>query len=147
MFAKIDADNSGTITKDELQAFQRKNMGGNLDERFKQMDKNGNGVIDKDEFKGPAELFAKIDADNSGTITKQELQAFQRKNMAGNLDERFKQMDKNGNGVIDKDEFKGPPEMFDKIDTDHSGTITKAELQAFRAKHDAAPQGEAPKPQ
>ncbi len=62
-----------------------------------------------------------------------------------NQDERFKQMDKNGNGVIDKDEFKGPPEMFSKIDADNSGTITKEELQAAHEKRGLAPKVEAPK--
>ncbi len=109
------------------------------------MDKNGNGVIDKDEFKGPAEMFAKIDADNSGTITKEEFLTYLRKNAVGNMEERFKQMDKNGNGVIDKDEFKGPAEMFAKIDADNSGTITKEELQAARERRALAPKIEAPK--
>jgi Ca2+-binding EF-hand superfamily protein len=106
----------------------------NLQEHFKQLDKNGNGVIDKDEFKGPAEMFAKIDTDNSGTLTLDEMKAARPKRMEnrGNLEERFKQMDKNGNGVIDKDEFKGPPERFAKIDTDNSGTLSKEELKAAR---------------
>ena len=43
-------------------------------------------------------------------------------------------MDVNGNGVIDKDEFRGPPELFTKMDTDNSGTLTKEELNAAREK-------------
>ena len=52
----------------------------------------------------------------------------------GNVDEHFAQMDKNGNGVIDKDEFHGPTNVFARIDTDNSGTLSKDELKAFRAQ-------------
>jgi hypothetical protein len=54
-------------------------------------------------------------------------------------------MDANGNGVIDKDEFRGPPDMFGKMDADNSGTLTKEELDAAREKmmqHAAAMRGE-----
>jgi hypothetical protein len=124
---------------------------GNPEAHFKAMDKNDNGVIDKDEFPGPAEKFAKIDADNSGTLSKEEIKAHRgaRREGAGNPEERFKAMDKNGNGVIDKDEFRGPAERFGKIDADNSGTITKEEMKAahekMRAKRDAAPQDAKPK--
>lgn len=112
---------------------------GNFDEHFAKMDKNGNGVIDRDEFHGPTNLFDRIDTDHSGTLSKDELKTFhaQHRPGPGNLDEHFKEMDKNGNGVIDKDEFRGPPELFAKIDTDNSGTLSKEELKAFHAQRHA----------
>jgi Ca2+-binding EF-hand superfamily protein len=94
-------------------------------ERFKKMDANGNGVIDRDEFRGPTEVFDKIDADGSGTLTKEEMKAAHEKR----AQERFKKMDANGNGVIDRDEFRGPPEAFDKIDADKSGGLSPEELK------------------
>jgi len=36
--------------------------------------------------------------------------------------------DKNGDGMIEKSEFKGPPIAFDKIDADKNGFLTKHEL-------------------
>ena len=110
--------------------------GGPHGDRFAQMDTNGNGVIDRDEFRGPPEVFAKIDTDNSGTLTKEELKAHRdaHRGPEGTPEERFKKMDANGNGVIDRDEFRGPPEMFARIDTDNSGTLTKEELKAAHEK-------------
>ncbi|MGO3346154.1 MAG: hypothetical protein ACTIM4_12900 [Marinomonas sp.] len=43
---------------------------------FSQMDANGDGVLTKDEVKGPlADDFDRIDADGSGDITEDELPA------------------------------------------------------------------------
>jgi Ca2+-binding EF-hand superfamily protein len=152
MFEQIDADKSGTLTREELQTFRRKQVEnrGNPEEFFKRMDTNTNGVLDKTEFRGPPEMFDRIDADKSGTLTKEELQTFRRRQMenVGNPEERFKQLDTNTNGVIDKAEFRGPPEFFDRLDTDKSGTITKEELQAARTqrmeRREPGPQGGQP---
>ena len=52
-------------------------MGQELPERARAMDTNGNGVIDRDEARGPlASNFAVIDSDKSGGIDGTELAAF-----------------------------------------------------------------------
>ncbi|REG82385.1 EF-hand domain-containing protein [Marinomonas pollencensis] len=43
----------------------------------------------------------------------------------------FSQMDTNGDGVLTKDEVKGPlADDFDRFDADHSGSLTEEELPA-----------------
>jgi acetyl esterase/lipase len=39
--------------------------------------------------------------------------------------------DKNHDGKISREEFSGPPALFDRIDRDHDGFITKEEHEAF----------------
>ncbi|MEL0613929.1 EF-hand domain-containing protein [Marinomonas arenicola] len=43
----------------------------------------------------------------------------------------FAQLDTNGDGVLTKDELRGPlADDFDRFDTDNSGTLTEDELPA-----------------
>lgn len=43
----------------------------------------------------------------------------------------FSQLDENGDGVLSRDEVKGPlADDFDRLDVDHSGSLTKDELPA-----------------
>jgi acetyl esterase/lipase len=55
----------------------------------------------------------------------------------------FKQLDRNGDGKISRDEFPGPiGRLFDQVDANHDGTISPEEDAAFRRV--AAP-GDAPR--
>ncbi len=74
LFEQMDADKDGKISKAEFEAFRNG--------QFKAADKNGDGVIGKDEFAAHAEtlraeaidrLFARYDRNNDGKITADEL--------------------------------------------------------------------------
>jgi Ca2+-binding EF-hand superfamily protein len=44
--------------------------------------------------------------------------------------DRFKQLDRNGDGKLQKDELPGPMQaMFEKADTNSDGAVTRAELK------------------
>jgi hypothetical protein len=43
-------------------------------------------------------------------------------------------MDKNLDGSITRDEFRGPKSLFGKIDTDNDGKITEKEVSAYKSK-------------
>ena len=123
-----------------------------LPERARALDTNGNGVIDRDEARGPLkENFDTADTNGDGAIDGAELAAM----FAGGggrppggaqarapaedagppsteLSDRAKALDTNGNGVIDKSEAQGPlASSFDAIDKDDSGGIDGAEMAAF----------------
>ena len=130
-----------------------------LSERAKAADANGNGVIDRDEARGPlAGNFDAVDTDKSGTLDGAEIRAFFQGGGAAapstaatpaagagapaatpsaddkTLSDRAKAADANGNGVIDRDEARGPlAGNFDTIDKDKSGTLDGAEIRAFFA--------------
>ncbi len=117
-----------------------------LSERARGLDANGNGVIDRGEARGPlASSFDTIDKDKSGGLDGAEIRKFftgggaasgaSSRAAAGGgkaLSGRAKGMDANGNGVIDRDEARGPLKSgFDKADKDKSGTLDGAEISAF----------------
>ena len=97
-----------------------------LSDRAKQRDANGNGVIDRDEARGPLKSsFDTIDADRSGTLDGAEIRNFfqgggtARVGGGGGaaLSGRAKAADKNGDGFLDKSEARGPLQKnFDKAD-------------------------------
>ena len=122
-----------------------------LSERAKGSDANNNGVIDRDEARGPlAGNFDTMDRNKSGGLDGAEIRCFFRGNCDGAssskssggakpsgkpskaLSGRAKGMDSNKNGVIDRDEARGPLKSgFDKSDKDKSGTLDGAEITAF----------------
>lgn len=117
-----------------------------LSERARARDANGNGVIDRSEAGGPlAGNFETIDSDNSGTLDGAEIRAFfsggargggspasTKRGTKRGLAGRAKQMDANGNGVIDRDEARGPLQSnFDTADADKSGTLDGTEIGNF----------------
>lgn len=48
--------------------------------------------------------------------------------------EKFEKLDANSDGIVDKSEFKGPPEAFQKIDANADEQLTKDEMQEFHKK-------------
>lgn len=46
--------------------------------------------------------------------------------------------DKNKDGKISREEFSGPPGLFDRLDANHDGFITREEHEAFQAQRAAA---------
>ena len=53
-------------------------------------------------------------------------------------DKRFKKLDRNGDGVIDRSEWTRKAKKFDRFDRDHDGTLGPDEFRDFvrkRARH------------
>ena len=130
-FARLDANGDGFLTPDEIRAgrFQRQGS----DRRGPRlMDQNNDGRISRDEWKGPAEVFDRLDANHDGFLTREELQAGRRHEGRGQ--HGLRGMDQNHDGKITRDEWKGPAEMFNRLDSNNDGVITPDELKAHRGK-------------
>lgn len=126
-------------------------QGTELSGRAKAADKNGNGVIDRDEAGGPLKSnFTEMDCNKSGTLDGAEIRGFftgeecpkqaaapaaapaMPKKPLPPLSGRAQAADKNKNGVIDRDEAGGPLKSnFAEMDCDKSGTLDGGEIKGF----------------
>jgi Ca2+-binding EF-hand superfamily protein len=132
---------------------------------FNQIDTNGDGSINKNEFSAMAgqnssslvdEIFGKTDANNDSLISKSEFDSAMAKleqkmksshsgaqAMSGmpSPDKVFDTADTNGDGNVTQDELTAvmgdkAADVFSKVDTNGDGKISRAEDEAFRAKMD-----------
>jgi len=110
IFQRHDADQSGTLSKEEVK--------GPLAKNFDRIDADADGEITKAELAKAHQQMAE-----------------KRKERMAERGERFKEMDADSSGTLSKEEA-GPRLLkhFDKIDTDGNGELSKSELQAMRQK-------------
>jgi len=131
LFEMADTDKSGDISKTEMQAA--------AEARFEAADKNGDGVLTKDESDAaraemhekmkthrgdPAERFAAADTDGDGKLTLDEMKESAAKRMA----ERGREGDMPGRHTDRMETF------FEKADADGDGALTQDEMNAAREK-------------
>jgi Ca2+-binding EF-hand superfamily protein len=143
LFGRLDADGDGTISKDEAARAPAGPGGALFADRIRAMDKNGDGKVSRDEFIGPPQLFDRLDTNKDGAIGPEDRpggpDGVPGAGAAGGMP-RFPALDKNGDGKLGKDEFEGPPRLFDRLDANSDGYLTPAELGAMGR---ALPKGKA----
>jgi Ca2+-binding EF-hand superfamily protein len=107
--------------------------------QFAVMDTNGDGKLSVEEHaEGAGRMFAAMDTDGNGSVTAAEMDAAQAKlhgDARMSSADKIKAIDTNGDGMLSRDEHvAGSRSMFDKMDADHDGGITAAEMQAGHDK-------------
>jgi Ca2+-binding EF-hand superfamily protein len=146
-FGEADANKDGFVDGHELGMALRRARGGprggaeggprfspeGLKRALEQMDANGDGRIEKSEWKGRPEIFARLDADGDGAITKDEVKRAL-KGMRGHRgragEALFERADKDGDGRISREEWPLRPEFFERFDSNKDGFITRDEVVA-----------------
>lgn len=109
-FTEADANKDGTVTKDELAAYQKAEIAG--------MDANNDGFVTADEMK--AFILAKM-ADRAAAMA----------------DKRIGADDKDGDGKLSLAELQNDDRMqrmFARLDANGDGTLTKDELDKARGR-------------
>ncbi len=147
-FAKIDADESGSVDLSEFEQ-ARPNRGQKQGEhRARHVDgpkhgysarprQDGERHAQKQALRQAAaeEMFTLMDTDGDGVISKEEHQnADWRKNRAlAQKRAMFKQLDKDQDALLTPEEMPDPAERLRQVDSDNDGVVTRAEMHAARA--------------
>ncbi len=108
------------------------------EERFKAMDKDGDGKISAAEFEThhSAKLM-ESDLDGDGKVTYDELKAAREKRREERAQAFFKSLDTDGDGAVTEAELKARPDpMFAKLDANKDGLLSADEIKAARGKWD-----------
>ena len=103
--------------------------------RYRGMDRNGDGVITRSEWRGNARSFDIQDWDGNGVLEGNEVRpGAQRQGRTVNADdidrsERFDFLDVNGNNRVERREWQGSFEAFNQMDRNRDSTLSRAEVQ------------------
>jgi hypothetical protein len=105
-----------------------------------QSDSNSDGVLTRAEFDaGRDSLYATLDADNNGQLTREEMRAQRgehrgRRGRGGGM-HSLTSADANSDGNITRDEFLArPTAMFDRLDANDDGVIQASERPQRRER-------------
>lgn len=95
-----------------------------FDQRFTQYDRNGDGVVTRNEFAGSAQDFDRFDQNRDGVLSRAELNQYSDNRNDRNYGGSY---DRNGDGVISRDEFQGDAREFERRDRNHDGVLSQAD--------------------
>lgn len=111
------------------------------EQKFKQADKDGNGLVSRKEATSLiiANAFAMYDANGDGFVTEGEYV------VSGGAPENFRKVNKTGSGKISLAEAQASPLVFNtfgvsfnEADTNKDGQVTLAEYKSYLARRNAA---------
>ena len=107
---------------------------------LRKADLDHDGRISREEWNRNPKAFERLDSNNDGFITREEFQAARqtRARRGAHIAKRLREADKNNDGQISRDEWPGPAEMFDRLDGNHDGVVTREEIRAHRRSRPGA---------
>lgn len=109
---------------------------------FERADANNDGSVTKEEFIATrGDQFAKLDRNSDGYLDSTDMpkRMAERRKQNGGGETQGGQFDTNGDGKVSKDEFiNGPTLIFDRADTDKNSVLDAKELAAAKEAAKAA---------
>jgi Ca2+-binding EF-hand superfamily protein len=100
-------------------------------DRFKALDTNNDSKLSREEFSGAAATFDQLDINKDRFIDSSEAKQSLAKEQAP-LRKRFALMDVNGDKKVSREEFKGQPKNFERLDKNKDGFVTEDEVKSLQ---------------
>ena len=91
--------------------------------RFRVLDHNNDGRLTRSEWHASQELFTRIDRNRDNALTQSEFAAAD----DDDREDRFADLDVNGDGRITRGEWHGSAAVFDALDANRDGALSRAE--------------------
>ncbi len=109
---------------------QKETIKRNKQQTFAQFDTNRDGAISRSEFPGDPTQFDRADLNRDGVITQAEArQVLGNRGDRRNAGSRFKGMDRNDDGLVTRNEWRGNDESFRNHDRNNDGVLSGDELR------------------
>lgn len=102
----------------------------NKQQKLERFDTNRDGVVSRSEFPGDANQFDRADLNRDGVITHAEArEVLGNRTERRNAGSRFKGMDRNADGFLTRDEWRGNDQSFRNHDRNNDGVLSGDELR------------------
>jgi len=107
---------------------------------YADLDRNHNGQIEKNEWRGSPRTFAMRDWNNDGVLSGDEVRSgavppqgsLEANDYNMSSGDRFSYLDTNNNGYVERNEWDGSLDTFYQLDRNNDGRITRAEMNGGR---------------
>jgi Ca2+-binding EF-hand superfamily protein len=120
-FNRADRNNDNRVTVDE---YVSSPVASSTDLRFQALDRDRNGVVNRNEWVGESRPFDLVDRNRDNRITADE---YVNPPAGGEAERRFAVLDRNGNGVVNRGEWRGETMNFDAVDRNGDNRVTLEE--------------------
>src|SRR6185295_5772233 len=93
---------------------------------FTSLDHNRDGRVSREEWHFDPETFRRADHDNDGAISRAEFLSTD--GLDDDRSDRFVDLDRDRNGQLSRAEWHGTMQLFDAMDANHDGVVTRVEM-------------------
>ncbi len=131
-FDRYDRDGDGELTRDEVRQARRTGRDGAGDppfsderdaaSRFDGLDANGDNRISRGEWRDGRDVFARLDENRDGVLTRAEL------TVDATAADRFEQLDADRSGAITRGEWVESAAAYTRLDANRDGRLTRQEM-------------------
>ena len=131
VFANHDENGDNRLSKSEIESIPVEGGGTGMPdsnqgrlEAFNRLNVNQNNVIDSSEWPGKDENFSYLDADQNGSLSREEFLS-----RSGRFwNQPFENLDFDADGIIERSEWLDSDKSFDRLDRDRNGMIERREF-------------------
>jgi Ca2+-binding EF-hand superfamily protein len=111
------------------------------EQRFADLDRDGDRRLSRQEWPANRELFTRVDRNNDQAISRSEFlgeYGVSESEQPSEISDRFERLDRNQDGVITMNEWPRAEWSFRRFDIDRDGMIERNELPAGRSQESGA---------